>query len=73
MTTKLKVWEKKNYDRNFIQKNILEFKDAFELFDRTGDGIIGYDQCVDVARCFGYNPTEYGLKGKLIITPEKRL
>ena len=46
------------------QRKLSEFKDAFELFDRTGEGIIGYNQCCNVARCFGYNPTEYGVQRK---------
>ena len=39
-------------------KNFLEFKDAFELFDRTGEGIIPYSECAALARCFGYNPLD---------------
>merc|ERR1712130_1057650 len=46
----------------FTEEQIDEFKDAFELFDRTGEGIIAYNQCCDVARCFGYNPTQFGVK-----------
>merc|ERR1712149_164676 len=46
----------------FTEEQIEEFKDAFELFDRTGEGIIGYNQCCDVARCFGFNPTQFGVK-----------
>ncbi len=33
-----------------------EFKEAFLLFDRTGDGKIGYNQCGDVMRALGQNP-----------------
>ena len=40
----------------------LEFKDAFELFDRTGEGVIPYNQCSSLARCFGYNPTDTSVK-----------
>ena len=47
---------------------ISEFKDAFELFDRTGEGIIAYDQCANLARCFGYNPSEYTVRGKKALT-----
>lgn len=39
-----------------------EFKDAFELFDRTGEGVIPYNQCSSLARCFGYNPTDTSVK-----------
>ena len=35
----------------------LAFKDAFELFDRTGEGKIAWKDCASLARCFGYNPT----------------
>lgn len=35
---------------------ILEFKEAFYLFDRTGDGKITYSQCGDVMRALGQNP-----------------
>lgn len=35
----------------------LEFKEAFQLFDRTGDGKILYSQCGDVMRALGQNPT----------------
>ncbi|XP_069908512.1 myosin light chain 6B isoform X2 [Oryctolagus cuniculus] len=34
-----------------------EFKEAFELFDRVGDGKILYSQCGDVMRALGQNPT----------------
>ncbi|XP_075811027.1 myosin light chain 6B isoform X1 [Microtus pennsylvanicus] len=34
-----------------------EFKEAFELFDRTGDGKILYSQCGDLMRALGQNPT----------------
>lgn len=34
----------------------LEFKEAFLLFDRTGDGKISYSQCGDVMRALGQNP-----------------
>uniref|UniRef100_A0A8C9AQI1 EF-hand domain-containing protein n=1 Tax=Prolemur simus TaxID=1328070 RepID=A0A8C9AQI1_PROSS len=33
------------------------FKEAFELFDRVGDGKILYSQCGDVMRALGQNPT----------------
>uniref|UniRef100_A0A3B3VDN2 Zgc:153867 n=1 Tax=Poecilia latipinna TaxID=48699 RepID=A0A3B3VDN2_9TELE len=32
------------------------FKEAFLLFDRTGDGKITYSQCGDVMRALGQNP-----------------
>uniref|UniRef100_A0AAZ3R0D6 EF-hand domain-containing protein n=1 Tax=Oncorhynchus tshawytscha TaxID=74940 RepID=A0AAZ3R0D6_ONCTS len=33
-----------------------QFKEAFLLFDRTGDGKISYSQCGDVMRALGQNP-----------------
>uniref|UniRef100_A0A4X2LZJ5 Myosin light chain 6B n=1 Tax=Vombatus ursinus TaxID=29139 RepID=A0A4X2LZJ5_VOMUR len=33
------------------------FKEAFQLFDRIGDGKILYNQCGDVMRALGQNPT----------------
>ena len=53
----------KNFDFwNFSEIFCLEFKDAFELFDRTGEGVIPYNQCSSLARCFGYNPTDTSVK-----------
>ncbi|KAF3696859.1 Myosin light polypeptide 6 G2 [Channa argus] len=40
----------------FNQDQIHEFKEAFLLFDRTGDGKITYSQCGDVMRALGQNP-----------------
>lgn len=34
----------------------VEFKEAFLLFDRTGDGKISFSQCGDVMRALGQNP-----------------
>lgn len=36
--------------------SIAEFKEAFCLFDRTGEGRIAYSQCGDVMRALGQNP-----------------
>lgn len=33
-----------------------EYKEAFLLFDRTGDGKISFSQCGDVMRALGQNP-----------------
>ncbi|GAA6100530.1 myosin light polypeptide 6 isoform X1 [Tachysurus ichikawai] len=41
---------------DFSEDQILEFKEAFLLFDRTGDGKICYSQCGDVMRALGQNP-----------------
>lgn len=35
---------------------MIEFKEAFLLFDRNGDGRIAYSQCGDVMRALGQNP-----------------
>ncbi|XP_078518455.1 myosin light polypeptide 6-like [Lissotriton helveticus] len=37
--------------------SLLEYKDAFLLFDRSGDGRIQYSQCGAVMRALGQNPT----------------
>ncbi|XP_007953304.1 myosin light chain 6B [Orycteropus afer afer] len=41
----------------FNKDQLEEFKEAFELFDRVGDGKIQYSQCGDVIRALGQNPT----------------
>lgn len=41
---------------HFIVVFSSEFKEAFLLFDRTGDGKISYSQCGDVMRALGQNP-----------------
>ena len=40
----------------FTKDEVAEFADAFELFDKTGTGIIPYYECANLARCFGYDP-----------------
>jgi len=42
--------------------NLLEFKDAFALFDKRGDGKIDSDQIGDVLRALNLNPTEADVK-----------
>merc|ERR1711990_1327246 len=44
------------------EEQVDEFKDGFELFDVTGEGIIPWSQCANVARCFGFNPLEEQVK-----------
>ena len=34
-----------------------EFKDAFDLFDKTGDGVITSKELVTLMRALGHNPT----------------
>ncbi|XP_012679718.1 myosin light polypeptide 6 isoform X1 [Clupea harengus] len=41
---------------DFSEDQIIEFKEAFLLFDRTGDGKISFSQCGDVMRALGQNP-----------------
>lgn len=36
--------------------NLAEFKEAFLLFDKVGDGKIGFSQCGEVMRALGQNP-----------------
>merc|ERR1712147_346465 len=42
----------------FTEDQVDEFKDAFELFDRTGEGGVKWVECAPLARCFGFNPTD---------------
>lgn len=36
--------------------SLLEYQDAFSLFDKKGDGMIGCDQVGEVLRALGLNP-----------------
>ena len=42
--------------------NLLEYRDAFALFDKRGDGKIDSDQIGDVLRALNLNPTESDVK-----------
>ncbi|XP_006866072.1 PREDICTED: myosin light polypeptide 6-like [Chrysochloris asiatica] len=42
---------------DFTEDQTAEFKEALQLFDRTGDGKILYSQCRDVMRALGQNLT----------------
>uniref|UniRef100_A0A8C9DUY0 EF-hand domain-containing protein n=1 Tax=Prolemur simus TaxID=1328070 RepID=A0A8C9DUY0_PROSS len=44
-------------DLSKVVVSLRKFKEAFELFDRVGDGKILYSQCGDVMRALGQNPT----------------
>ena len=48
-----------NFDKIVWQNIIfLAFNDAFELFDRSGGKrLVAWTECANLARCFGYNPT----------------
>ncbi|TEA33913.1 hypothetical protein DBR06_SOUSAS2310005, partial [Sousa chinensis] len=47
----------RKFECDFTEDQTAEFKEAFQLFDRTGDGKILYSQCGDVMRALGQNPT----------------
>ncbi|KAH9506697.1 myosin light chain cytoplasmic [Dermatophagoides farinae] len=47
---------------NFTEDQILEFQEAFYLFDNKGDGKINVSQLGDVLRALGQNPTENDVK-----------
>ncbi|XP_075708256.1 myosin light polypeptide 6 isoform X2 [Rhinoderma darwinii] len=42
---------------DFSEDQISDYREAFALFDRTGDGKIVFNQCGDVMRALGQNPT----------------
>ncbi|XP_053262164.1 myosin light polypeptide 6-like [Podarcis raffonei] len=42
---------------DFSEDQTADFKEALQLFDRTGDGKILYSQCGDIMRALGHNPT----------------
>merc|ERR1711997_1236936 len=47
---------------NLTEQQISEYKEAFALFDKTGDGAIGSDMIGTVIRSLGGSPTEAELK-----------
>ncbi|XP_029974191.1 myosin light polypeptide 6 isoform X2 [Salarias fasciatus] len=42
---------------DFSEDQVMEFKEAFLLFDRAGNGTITQSVCGDVMRALGQNPT----------------
>ncbi|XP_043833237.1 myosin light polypeptide 6-like [Dromiciops gliroides] len=42
---------------DFTEDHTTEFKEAFQLFDSTGDGKILYSHCGDVMQALDHNPT----------------
>lgn len=42
--------------------SVIEYQDAFSLFDSRGDGKISISQLGDVLRALGQNPTEAEVK-----------
>ena len=60
-------FKKNNYDRFFqadqlTEEQIAEFKEAFSLFDKDGDGTITTKELGTVMRSLGQNPTEAELQ-----------
>jgi len=50
------------YIHSCLVANLLEYKDAFALFDKRGDSKIDSDQIGDVLRALNLNPTESEVK-----------
>merc|ERR1712087_235009 len=49
-------------DEQFTEEQIAEFKEAFSLFDKDGDGTITTKELGTVMRSLGQNPTEAELQ-----------
>ena len=47
---------------NFLYNQLSEFKEAFSLFDKDGDGTITTKELGTVMRSLGQNPTEAELQ-----------
>ena len=50
------------------EEQIAEFKDAFSLFDKDGDGTITAKDLGTVIKSLGQNPTEEELQGRKLIS-----
>ena len=50
------------------EEQITEFKDAFSLFDKDGDGTITAKDLGTVIKSLGQNPTEEELQGRKLIS-----
>jgi len=48
----------KEINKNITDEQREEFRDAFKLFDKNGDGVISSDEVGAVMRSLGQNPTE---------------
>ena len=55
------------------EEQIVELKEAFELFDKNKDGTISAKELGIVMRSFGQNPKEEDLEKIDILTSEKLL
>lgn len=61
---------------DLTEEQILEFKDAFSLFDETGDGKVDKTRVPDILRSVGLNPLKQDLdkvKENLKSVKEKRI
>jgi calmodulin len=54
--------QKKGSEVRLTDEQIGEFKEAFSLFDRDGDGTITTNELGTVMRSLGQNPTEIELQ-----------
>ncbi|XP_077196491.1 neo-calmodulin-like [Paroedura picta] len=51
--------------RRLTEEQLAEFKEAFSLFDKDGDGAITTRELGTVMRSLGHNPTEAELQGMI--------
>ncbi|KAL8222501.1 UNVERIFIED_CONTAM: hypothetical protein K2H54_077105 [Gekko kuhli] len=54
-----------NMARHLTEEQLAEFKEAFCLFDKDGDGAITSKELGTVMRSLGHNPTEAELQGMI--------
>ena len=57
------VFQKNECKLQLTEEQIAEFKEAFSLFDKDGDGTITTKELGTVMRSLGQNPTEAELQG----------
>lgn len=50
---------------DFSPDQMDDYREAFGLFDRVGDGKVAYEQVADIMRALGQNPTNKEVKGIL--------
>ena len=58
----LQLWYNKELLLIFLDNSFSEFKEAFSLFDKDGDGTITTKELGTVMRSLGQNPTEAELQ-----------
>jgi len=56
------AWSHHHISLMFAEEQIAEFKEAFSLFDKDGDGTITTKELGTVMRSLGQNPTEAELQ-----------